>query len=142
LIITAFSTNGGYLRLNKYEYSTTPTVSERTYYQGTSVTRSLNIIIDLEGPRHCSLTVPRDVFCTGYALEIEYPYTKLSELEIRWSTWVDDVSGMTTMPYDLRVCKMVAKNDVLDFDDNVVCLRLDHSRIGDDYEAKFNPTLP
>ncbi|XP_033102159.1 uncharacterized protein LOC117105199, partial [Anneissia japonica] len=140
LIITASSTNGGFIRLNNYDYSMVGTIREPVYYEGKTVTRYLTVTVDNEAPTHCSVNVTSDTTCIGYALDIGDPYTTSSEQKVKWSTWVDHISGLTATSYDCRICKMVENNDVLSF--NGTCYSLYHLKIGNYYEADFELTSP
>ncbi|XP_033123151.1 uncharacterized protein LOC117121875 [Anneissia japonica] len=140
LTITSSSTNGGFLKLNNYDYSVVGRVDNPVYYEGKTVTRSLTITVDIDAPTHCSLFVPRDTTCIGFALDIGDPYTTSSHLKVKWSTWVDHISGLTATSYDCRICKMVANNGVLTFDNT--CVVLTYSKRGNYYEAEFELNSP
>ncbi|XP_071952538.1 uncharacterized protein [Antedon mediterranea] len=109
LILTADSTNGGYLHLKNF--SLTGDLTEREYYEGKSITMYVNVMVDIEPPTHCSVT--RNVPCVGNALDIGDPYTRMNEVNISWTAWTDYISGLTAQPYKCRVFKMAAKNDIL-----------------------------
>ncbi|XP_071952363.1 uncharacterized protein [Antedon mediterranea] len=140
LSLTLSSTNGGFLRLINYDFQTSGTVDEPVYYSGQTVQKTLDIVVDLEPPTHCSLT-PEAVTCSGHPLNIGEPYTKQIELEIKWSTWVDNTSGLKPNTYESRVCKMLITNDVFDYPDANKCIDLVSTQSGDDYEAEFQPNV-
>ncbi|XP_071952759.1 uncharacterized protein [Antedon mediterranea] len=140
LFITLSSTNGGFLRLKDYDFSSSGTVVRPVYYSGQTLQNTLRIIVDLEPPTHCSLSPAEAVTCSGHPLNIGKPYTKQIELEIKWSPWVDDTSGLNK--YESRVCKMLIANDVFDYPDSETCESLDSTKNEDIYEAEFQPKSP
>ncbi|XP_071952596.1 uncharacterized protein [Antedon mediterranea] len=97
----------------------------------------LCIIADFEPPTHCSVLTPRASTCVGNALEIGDRYTKSTECVIKWSAWMD-ASGVSS--YDVKVCKMIPSNNVLDLPKECTTLNVFQSR--EEYEARFNPTSP
>ena len=47
--------NGGFLRLNNYDSSATPTVTSPKYYTGTSSSHTAIVQFDFEPSTHCSV---------------------------------------------------------------------------------------
>ncbi|XP_071954192.1 uncharacterized protein [Antedon mediterranea] len=137
LFFSANATNGGYIERKNYDFSNTGNeTTDREYYQGQSITMYVNVKIDTEPPTHCS--VQGVVPCVGNALDVGEPYTRLNEVDIRWTSWVDYISGLRPRPsYNCRIYKMAARNDILIPDNEFGPLKYRQS--GDEYQVTFTP---
>ncbi|XP_078682420.1 uncharacterized protein LOC144916894 [Branchiostoma floridae x Branchiostoma belcheri] len=102
---TTKATNGGYIRIRNYDYSTYRT--NKHYYTGREVTHGAHFTFDFYDPYHCSAGGN----CTDVMLERGQAITKNGDITLRWSGWRDDDSGIGE--YEYEVFKLRPFGDVL-----------------------------
>ncbi|XP_078682372.1 uncharacterized protein LOC144916849 [Branchiostoma floridae x Branchiostoma belcheri] len=102
---TTKATNGGYIRIRNYDYSTIRTNTH--YYTGREVSHSAHFTFDFHDPYHCLARGN----CTDVMLERGQAITKNGDITLRWSGWRDDDSGIGE--YEYEVFKLRPFGDVL-----------------------------
>ncbi|XP_078682400.1 uncharacterized protein LOC144916876 [Branchiostoma floridae x Branchiostoma belcheri] len=102
---TTKATNGGYIRIRNYDYSTSRT--DKHYYTGREVSHSAHFTFDFHDPYHCSARGN----CTNVMLERGQAITKNGDITLRWSGWRDDDSGIGE--YEYEVFKLRPYGDML-----------------------------
>ncbi|KAI8510730.1 hypothetical protein Bbelb_116460, partial [Branchiostoma belcheri] len=103
---TTKATNGGYVKLNNYDYSWTTRIRTH-YYIGREVSHSAHFTFDFHDPYHCSARGN----CTDVMLERGQAITKNGSITLRWSGWRDDDSGIGE--YEYEVFKLRPFGDML-----------------------------
>ncbi|XP_078585869.1 uncharacterized protein LOC144867679 [Branchiostoma floridae x Branchiostoma japonicum] len=100
--------NGGYVVINNYDRSDgVVTQNPRLYYRGTEVIHTAHFTYDLIDPVHCSVAGN----CSSKPVEIGPPFTKNGQIQMRWSGWSDEGSGLGL--YEYEVYKLQPYGDVL-----------------------------
>eukprot|EP00058_Branchiostoma_floridae_P023180 XP_002608670.1 hypothetical protein BRAFLDRAFT_73893 [Branchiostoma floridae] len=100
--------NGGYVVINNYDRSDgVVTQNPRLHYRGTEVIHTAHFTYDLIDPVHCSVAGN----CSSKPVEIGPPFTKNGQIQMRWSGWSDEGSGLGL--YEYEVYKLQPYGDVL-----------------------------
>ncbi|XP_070573549.1 uncharacterized protein [Ptychodera flava] len=107
LIVGVSAVNGGFIRMliEFWGFS----FDRNEYYHGRRFSMIARFVYDLEAPYHCSLK-PGST-CLDKMLDIGVGYTNQSAININWSGWMDDISGVEK--YEIEIFPSVPGNGTL-----------------------------
>ncbi|XP_066275498.1 uncharacterized protein [Branchiostoma lanceolatum] len=94
---TTTATNGGYVRIKNYDSTSGYTVNSPVYFAGQEVAHTASFTFDFQHPYHCSVSGE----CSDSMLDRGPAFTKDDNINLRWSGWRDDGSGIAEYEYEV-----------------------------------------
>eukprot|EP00058_Branchiostoma_floridae_P000531 XP_002586019.1 hypothetical protein BRAFLDRAFT_110185 [Branchiostoma floridae] len=91
------SRNGGYVKIRNYDGTSNYIVNPPVYFSGREIAHTAHFTFDLNPPYHCSVLGS----CTDNMLDRGKAITKDAHINLHWSGWRDDDSGISEYEYEV-----------------------------------------
>eukprot|EP00058_Branchiostoma_floridae_P003028 XP_002588516.1 hypothetical protein BRAFLDRAFT_79471 [Branchiostoma floridae] len=91
------SRNGGYVKIRNYDGTSNYIVNPPVYFSGREIAHTAHFTFDLNPPYHCSVLGS----CTDNMLDRGTAITKDAHINLHWSGWRDDDSGISEYEYEV-----------------------------------------
>ncbi|XP_078616240.1 uncharacterized protein LOC144884660 [Branchiostoma floridae x Branchiostoma japonicum] len=91
------SRNGGYVKIRNYDGTSNYIVNPPVYFSGCEIAHTAHFTFDLNPPYHCSVLGG----CTDNMLDRGKAITKDAHINLHWSGWRDDDSGISEYEYEV-----------------------------------------